>query len=223
MALIVVDAAGQNSIVVAPGANGLLVPQDIEAAKTVIQSANVLLLQLEIPLKTVQRAAQLANEAGVLVILNPAPAQPLPDSVLQLVDVLVPNESEAAVLAGIPVDDKEALTQAAAKLQSLGIETVILTLGSKGALLTRGGIFTQYPPFAVAKVIDTTAAGDAFVGGLAAAIAGGLSLELAVPWGNAAGALAITRAGAQPSLPTRQEVEAFLAQATKEQMEGMNF
>lgn len=222
VALIVVDASGQNSIVVAPGANGWLTPADVEAAADVINSADVMLLQLEIPLETVHRAAQLAHDFGVRVILNPAPAQPLPAALLKLVDVLVPNESEAAVLAGIPVDDEEGLRKAATKLQSLGVATVILTLGSRGALLAQDGKFTHFPPFAVLDVVDTTAAGDAFVGGLAAAIAGGDPVETAIPWGNAAGALAITRAGAQPSLPTRQEVMILLSQAAADQMEGID-
>ncbi len=222
VALIVVDAAGQNIIVVASGANGLLTPADVEMAGAVIQSADVMLLQLEVPLETVQCAAQLAHDAGVRVILNPAPAQPLPASLLQLVNVLVPNESEAAVLSGVSVDDSEGLKLAAAKVQSFGVSTVILTLGARGTLLAQDGKFTHYPPFEVVDVIDTTAAGDAFVGGLATAIAGGEPVEAAVPWGNAAGALAVTRAGAQPSLPTRQEVEALLGQATADQLEGIN-
>ena len=222
VALIVVDASGQNSIVVASGANEWLTPADVEAAADVIESADVMLLQLEVPLETVHRAAQLAHDAGVRVILNPAPAQPLPSLLLQLVDVLVPNESEAAVLAGVPVDDEEGLKTAAKILQSFGVETVILTLGSRGSLLAQDGKFTHFPPFAGADVVDTTAAGDAFVGGLASAIAGGALVETAIPWGNAAGALAITRVGAQPSLPTRQEVKVFLSQATADQMEGIN-
>ena len=222
VALIVVDAAGQNSIVVAPGANGWLTPADVQAASDMIKSADVMLLQLEIPLETVECAAQLAHQAGVCVILNPAPAQLLPASLLQLVDVLVPNESEAAVLAGLPIDDRRGLKRAAAKLQSFGVAIVILTLGSRGTLLAQDGKFTHYPPFDVVDVIDTTAAGDAFVGSLATALAEGSSVENAIPWGNAAGALAITRSGAQPSLPTRQEVEALLSQATPDQMEGTN-
>ncbi len=222
VALIVVDASGQNSIVVAPGANGWLTPSDVEAAVDVIKSADVMLLQLEVPLETVFRAAQLAHESGVRVILNPAPAQPLPAELLQLVDVLVPNESEAAVLTGLAVDDEEGLKPAATMLQSLGVAIVILTLGSRGALLAQDGKFTHFPPFTVADVVDTTAAGDAFVGGLATAIAGGAPVGTAIPWGNAAGALAITRAGAQPSLPTRQKVVALLSQATANQMEGIS-
>ena len=222
VALIVVDSSGQNSIVVASGANGWLTPADVEAAADVIKSADVMLLQLEVPLETVYRAAQLAHDSGVRVILNPAPAQPLPAALLQLVDVLVPNESEAAVLAGLPVDDEEGLKPAATILQALGVATVILTLGSRGALLAQDGKFTHFPPFAVVDVVDTTAAGDAFVGGLATAVAGGDPVKKAIPWGNAAGALTITRAGAQPSLPTKEEVEALLSQAAADQMEGID-
>ena len=222
VALIVVDVSGQNSIVVAPGANGWLTPADVEAAADEIKLADVMLLQLEVPVETVHRAAQLAHESGVRVILNPAPAQPLPAALLQLVDVLVPNESEAAVLAGVAVEDEEGLKRAATILQSLGVATIILTLGSRGALLAQDGKFTHFPPFDVVDVVDTTAAGDAFVGGLATAIAGGAHVGAAIPWGNAAGAVAITRAGAQPSLPTRQETGAVLSQATADQLEGVS-
>ena len=222
VALIVVDATGQNSIVVASGANGRLTPADVEAAAGVIKSADVMLLQLEVPLETVQRAADLAHDSGVKVILNPAPAQPLPASLLRLVDVLIPNESEAAMLSSVAVDDEEGLQLAATKLQAFGVATIILTLGSRGALLAQDGKFRHFPSFDVADVVDTTAAGDAFVGGLATAMAEGLPVQTAIPWGNAAGALAITRAGAQPSLPTRQEVEVLLRQGAVDQMEGID-
>ncbi len=222
VALIIVDASGQNSIVVASGANMRLLPSAVDAAADLITTADVLLLQLEVPLETIQHAAQLAHDAGVQVILNPAPAQIIPDAILELVDVLVPNESEAAVLTGIAVDDQEGLKAAATKLLSLGVSTVILTLGSRGALLAHGGQFTHFPPFAAAAVVDTTAAGDAFAGGLATAVAEGIPVASAIPYGNAAGAMAVTRPGAQPSLPTRQEIEVLLSQATDAQLKGIN-
>lgn len=210
VALIVVDAQGQNSIVVAPGANMRLTPADVETAVSLIQAADALLLQLETPLETVQRAAELAQAAGVTVILNPAPARPLPPELLRLVDILIPNESETATLTGLPVHDEAALRVAADHLRAQGVGTVILTLGARGALLATAGGTRHFPAFAVPQVVDTTAAGDAFVGGLATAVANGLPLETAVLWGCAAGALAVTRAGAQPSLPTRAETAVLL-------------
>jgi ribokinase len=210
VALIVVDDAGQNSIVVASGANMRLSPADVEAAEAAVASADVLLLQLESPLETVARAAQVATEHGVPVILNPAPARQLPDTLLALVDVLIPNESETALLSDMPVHDEAQAEAAAAALLGLGVGTVILTLGERGALLAQAGGATHVPAFPVAPV-DTTAAGDAFVGGFAVALAEERTLLEAARWGNAAGALATTRIGAQPSLPTRQEVERLLS------------
>jgi ribokinase len=210
VALIVVDDAGQNSIVVASGANMRLSPGDVEAAEAAIAGADVLLLQLESPLETVARAAQAAHAYGVPVILNPAPARPLPDALLALVDVLIPNESETALLARMPADDEAQAEAAAAALLKLGAGTVILTLGERGALLAQAGGATHVPAFRVTPV-DTTAAGDAFVGGFAVAMAEGKTHLEAARWGNAAGALATTKMGAQPSLPTRQAVERLLS------------
>ena len=210
VALIVVDAAGQNSIVVASGANMRLTPADVEAAAPAIRAADVLALQLESPLETVQRAAELARAHGVTVILNPAPARPLPPELLALVDVLIPNESETAALTGLPVTSVDELTAAADCLRAQGVGAVILTLGARGALLAAEGVTRRFPAFPVDQVVDTTAAGDAFVGGLATAVAEKQPLDAAIAWGNAAGALAVARAGAQPSLPTRAAVEALL-------------
>ena len=210
VALIEVDDAGQNSIVVVSGANKRLSPADVEAAAAAIGAADVLLLQLESPLETVTRAAQVARAQGVTVILNPAPARPVPAGLLGLVDVLIPNESETALLTGLPVGDQEQAQAAAAALRRMGVATVILTLGERGALLAYEGGAELFPAFDVTPV-DTTAAGDAFVGGLAVALAEGWPLQEAVRWGNAAGALATTVLGAQPSLPTRQALEDMLA------------
>ena len=210
VALIEVDDAGQNSIVVVSGANMRLAPADVEAAAAAIGVADVLLLQLESPLETVTRAAQVAHAQGVTVILNPAPARPVPAGLLGLVDVLIPNESETALLTGLPVGDQEQAQAAAAALRRMGVPTVILTLGERGALLAYEGGAELFPAFDVTPV-DTTAAGDAFVGGLAVALAEGRPLQEAVRWGNAAGALATTRLGAQPSLPTRLALDDMLA------------
>jgi ribokinase len=209
VALIVVDDAGQNSIVVASGANARLSPGDVEAAEAAIRRADVLLLQLESPLETVTWAAEMAQARGLPVVLNPAPARPLPDSLLAMVNVLVPNESETALLAERPVTDRAQAEAAAHALLELGVGAVILTLGERGALLAEPDGVTHVPAFEVTPV-DTTAAGDAFVGGLAVALAEGRALAEAVRWGSAAGALATTKEGAQPSLPTRDAVEALL-------------
>lgn len=209
-ATIIVDQLGQNCIVVAPGANARLTVEDVDAAEADIAAARVLLLQLESPLIAVSHAARLARLHGVHVLLNPAPAQPLPPELLASVDILTPNESETASLTGLPVATRADLESAARALQRMGPPVIILTLGERGALLARGDQTDHFPAFAVTPV-DTTAAGDAFVGALAVALAEGRPLPEAVRWGNAAGALATTRPGAQPSLPTRADVEALLA------------
>ena len=210
VALIEVDDAGQNSIVVVSGANARLSPADAEAAAAAIAAAQVLLLQLESPLETVLRAAQLARASGVTVILNPAPARALPAELLRTVDVLIPNESETALLTGLPAASLEEAKAAAQALLADGVPTVVLTLGERGALLAQPQGLAHFPAFPVTPV-DTTAAGDAFVGGFAVALAEGKPLELAVRWGNAAGALAATQLGAQPSLLDRPAVLALLA------------
>ena len=210
VALIVVDDAGQNTIVVASGANMRLSPGNVDAAEGAIASADVLLLQLESPLDTVIRAAEVARRHDVRVILNPAPARPLPDRLLAMVDVLIPNESETALLTGMSVESLEQAESAALALLQLGVGAAVLTLGERGAILTQRGVTQVVPAFQV-QPVDTTAAGDAFVGGLAVALAEGLALADAVRWGNAAGALAATKHGAQPSLPTRQALERLLA------------
>lgn len=209
VALIVVDDNGENSIVVASGANMHLTPADVESAEEAIAAADVLLLQLEVPLETVTRAAELARAHQVTVVLNPAPARALPTELLSLVDFLIPNETETALLSGMPVASQEEIEAAAKSLRDLGVGNVILTLGERGALLTGSLQSEVYPSFKV-NPVDTTAAGDAFLGGFAVALGEGKSLSDAIRFGNAAGALATTRLGAQPSLPTRAEVEKLI-------------
>jgi ribokinase len=225
VALILVDKAGQNSIIVASGANAKVTPEDVDRAAEVIATADVLLLQLEIPLESVHRAAQIAHEQGVKVILNPAPARPLPADLLSLIDFLIPNESEASALVsalnGSPATAPEEMLTFADRLRSFGVDTVILTAGEQGAFLAGAGGTRRFPAFSLEQVVDTTAAGDAFVAALATAIAEGKSLSEAVLWGNAAGMLAATRAGAQPSLPYRADIDALLVQATAEQRHGV--
>lgn len=206
VAIIVVDQRGQNSIVVCSGANARLSPQDIRAAEPAIAGADALLLQLESPLETVRCAAEIARCHGVRVILNPAPARPLPEALLRTVDVLVPNESEAALLTGLPVEDIPQVEAAATRLHEMGAEAVVVTLGERGVLYLYKGEGRLVPAFKVTPV-DTTAAGDAFMGVFAVALAEGKPFAEAVRWGNAAGALATTKMGAQPSLPERGAVE----------------
>lgn len=210
VALILVDERGENSIAVASGANAAMTPDDVDRAADRIRSARALLLQLETPLPTVCRAAAIAAEAGVSVILDPAPApeEPLPAELLRCVDFLTPNESEAQRLTGMEVRDEATARAAAERLLRLGPKHVIVTLGGKGSLLAGPEGIEHIPAYAI-EARDTTAAGDAFNGGLGVALAEGQSVAEAVRWASCAGALAATRMGAQPSLPTRQELEAF--------------
>lgn len=206
-AIIVVDENGQNSIVLSPGANARVTPADVDAFP--LRQVEALLLQFEIPLETVLHAARLGRQNGLRVILNPAPARRFPASLLADVDILVPNESELALLTGQAVTDIRSAEAAAKTLLAQGAKTIIVTLGKDGALLATEKQTSHFPAFPV-QVVDTTAAGDAFIGGLAAALLKGASLEEAVRYGNACGALAAAKFGAQPSLPTQAEVEQFL-------------
>ncbi len=209
VALIFVAEDGENSIGVASGANARLSPADVRRAKDVIAAADVVVMQLETPLDTVQAAADCADANGALVILNPAPAQPLPDELLNKVSILTPNESEAELLTGITVDSDASCDRAADELLRKGVETVIITLGSRGAYVASATVRQRVPGFDV-KLVDTTAAGDTFNGALAVAWAEGMPMIDAVRFANAAGALAVTRMGAQPSAPHRAEIEDLL-------------
>ena len=209
VALIFVAKDGENSIAVAGGANGKLSPADVKRAAKVIRSAAVLVAQLETPLATVQAAADIAAKAGVRFILNPAPARPLPDALLKRVSILTPNETEAELLTGIKVTNEATAAKAAAKLRSRGVQTVILTLGSRGAFIADDKGNQLVPGFKV-KAVDTTAAGDIFNGALAVALAEGKALPDAVRFANAAAAISVTCLGAQPSAPSRTEIESFL-------------
>lgn len=207
VAFITVDNEGQNTIVVASGANSLLTPQDISQAQQAFDGAAVLLLQLEVPLETVEKAISLARQRGIPVVLNPAPAQLLESDLLEQVDYLIPNQSELTELAG------QDSTQAALRVvQTHGVKRLVVTLGADGALVVDGEWQERLPTYPV-HVVDTTAAGDAFVGAFAVALSEGYGLRQATIWGNAAGALAVTRAGAMPSLPSRAEFDSFLASA----------
>lgn len=211
VALITVDAGGRNQIAVASGANFQLLPDLARIHASLMTWAKVLLLQLEIPIQTVQWALATAREHGVLSILNPAPAQPLSDTLLSLVDCLTPNAIEAHTLTGVPVDGPEAAAQAAQRLLAQGVRRVIVTLGSQGVLCCDGKSALHFPAFPV-EAVDTTGAGDAFNSALAVGLAAGGNWEEALPLANAAAALTCTRRGAQSSFPRRADVEAFMRQ-----------
>jgi ribokinase len=210
VALIFVGQNGENSIAVASGANARLTPADLQQARSAFGKADVVVLQLETPLKTVEAAAKLAADAGARVILNPAPARPLPNGLLRRLFLLTPNESEAELLTGIAVNDEGAAAKAADALLRRGVENVILTLGARGAFIAgrQGrGMVKGYK----VKAVDTTAAGDVFNGTLAVALAEGKSLLDAAQFASAAAAISVTRLGAQTSAPTRKEIDRMLA------------
>lgn len=212
VALISVDANGQNSIIVVPGANAELHPEDLEHSLPKLESAGIILAQLETPMDTVEYLSQIAQRAGVPLMLDPAPARPLPDSIPRRVTYLTPNETETAALCGL---GEQELTpamapEAAEALLRMGAENVVLKLGSRGAFLaSRSGIREMVPAIDV-RAVDSTAAGDAFNGGMASALMQGLGLEDAVRFGVAVAAVSVTRAGAQPSMPNAAEVAELL-------------
>ncbi|NJN57018.1 MAG: ribokinase [Leptolyngbyaceae cyanobacterium SL_5_9] len=210
VAVIAVDDAGENHIIIIPGANGQVDQTDVERLKPVLSAAKALLLQLEIPLNAVITAAQAAKAAGVTVILDPAPAQDnLPTDLYPLIDVITPNQVEASQLVGFSVEGAETAAKAASVLRQRGVQMAIIKLGKQGALCQTASETFLVPAFPV-EVVDTVAAGDAFNGGLAAALAQDFPIQKAVTWGAAVAALSVTKAGAQTSLPNLQELEQFL-------------
>ncbi|MBV4522943.1 ribokinase [Pseudomonas sp. SWRI74] len=209
VALIVVDDNSQNAIVIVAGANGALTPSLIGCFDAVLQAADVIICQLEVPDATVGHALKRARELGKVVILNPAPAsRPLPADWYANIDYLIPNENEASALSGLPVDSQQSAQAAATRLIEMGAGKVIITLGAEGSLFADGKGYAHFSAPTV-KAVDTTAAGDTFVGGFAAALAAGKSEAEAIRFGQIAAALSVTRAGAQPSIPTLSEVQAF--------------
>ncbi|WLD11952.1 ribokinase [Planctellipticum variicoloris] len=205
VALICVSAAGENSIAVAPGANAKLSAADVRRAKAVVGPGDVVLVQLETSPVAVTAAAQLAATSGARLILNPAPAGPLPAEILPRVSIITPNETEAELLTGRRVRDPRTANLAARVLHELGVETVILTLGARGAWVSEPAGTFLAPPFPV-QAVDTTAAGDVFNGALAARLVEGQPLAAAVHFASAAAAISVTRMGAQPSAPRRAEI-----------------
>ena len=209
VALIFVGQNGENSIAVASGANANLTPADLKKAKRAFGQSSVVVLQLETPLKTVEAAVKLAAIAGARVILNPAPARPLPDNLLRRVYLLTPNESEAELLTGLAVSSEKAAAKAADALLARGVQNVIITLGARGAFVAGGQTRSLVPGYKV-KPVDTTAAGDVFNGALAVALAEGKSLLDAARFASAAAAISVTRLGAQTSAPMRAEIDRLL-------------
>ena len=210
VAMIWVSADGENCIGISAGANAELTPVCLQPHMSLISEADVLLMQLESPLNTVETAAQAARIAGTKVILNPAPAQTLPESLLRLVDMITPNETEAQALTGVVVESEDDAQRAADILHAYGISTVLITLGARGVWLSEQGKGELIPGFRV-QALDTTAAGDTFNGALVTAQLEGKPLREAIRFAHAAAAISVTRAGAQPSIPFRAEVDAFLA------------
>ncbi|MHC1785737.1 MAG: ribokinase [Christensenellales bacterium] len=210
-AVIEVDtSSGDNRIVFIPGANRLVDPAQVARHWDRLMACDIFLMQLEIPMETVTYAARLLHKAGKTLILDPAPAAPLPDELLACTDILTPNEVELSLLTGLPTSTETQIAQAAQALLALGAGTVVVKAGKQGAFLAQAGRFTHFPGFPV-KAVDTTAAGDSFNAGLAAALSRGMSIPEALPYANAAGALSTLGAGAQGAMPTWDSVEAFLA------------
>ncbi|MGK7395013.1 MAG: ribokinase [Candidatus Cyclobacteriaceae bacterium M3_2C_046] len=210
VALITIDDQGENSIAVAPGANGALSKKVIEQSMAAIESADLILLQLEIPFKSVTYAIDQAYQRGKKILLNPAPAQKLDDALLKKLDTLVVNETEAELLSDLPVSDQSQIQKVADILRKKGPRNVIITLGAKGAYVLTDQDDRLIPGFKVKAAVDTTGAGDVFCGTLSVALAEGQSMVDAVKFAAAAAAISVTRLGAQPSAPQRKEIIDFL-------------
>lgn len=211
VALITVDKNAENCIVVASGANKTLGIEDVNKGKDVIEEAEILLMQLEVPYETIEHAASIAKKAGVKVILNPAPAYALPDSLYPDLYMIIPNMTEAEILSGIPVTDWESAKKAADVIAAKGVDIVIITLGSLGALVKNGDEYLEVALEVKVKAVDTTAAGDTFCGALTVALAEGADLHTAVRFANRAAGLSVTNFGAQMSIPYRKDIEIVLS------------
>ena len=206
VALISVDASGENCIVVASGANGDFSSEDVRYLSEKIANAGILLLQLEIPVEVVAEIARIAYNSGVYVVLNPAPAVELPESVFRHVSLIVPNQTEAAFYTGIDVKDEKSALAAAEKFKQMGVPDVIITMGSSGSMLYGNGVM-EFVKAERVMAVDTTAAGDTYCGALCVALSEGKSLVEAAEFATSAAALAVQRPGAQESIPFRDEIE----------------
>lgn len=205
VALISVDTHAENCIVVASGANGDITVDDIEANRKEIEEAGILLLQLEIPVEAVVRAAKIGHEAGVYVILNPAPACDLPEELYQYLSLIIPNQTEIALMTGIEARDEEGAAKAVEALKAKGVQDVIVTMGSKGSMVYHQGQATFVPSRKV-NAVDTTAAGDTYCGGLCVALSEGNDIIKAAEFATAASALTVQKRGAQDSIPYRKDI-----------------
>ena len=209
IAHITIDESGENKIVIVPGANSRCDESEVEQVNLRLRSADALLLQLELPLELSMKVANEAKGLGKTVVFDPAPVQVLPLEAYANIDYLIPNETEASVLAGFPVENPTTACEAAVLLRSKGVQTVIIKMGAQGVSFATNGDQGHLPAFSV-KVVDTVAAGDAFNGAFSVAIAEGRSLRDAITWGMAAGALAVTNRGAHTSMPSREDVERLI-------------
>jgi ribokinase len=205
-ALILVDNTGENCISVASGANGDLSPEDIDSVADVIRSAGFLILQLEIPVESVLRAAKIAHEAGVYVVLNPAPACELPEELFKYISLMTPNSTETAFMSRREIIDQESLAEAVKVLRGYGVNDFVVTLGSKGSLVFENGHSVHVPSLKV-EAVDATAAGDTFCAAVCVGLSEGMSLVDAARFATKAAAITVQRIGAQDSIPTRSEVE----------------
>ncbi|MFB3240131.1 ribokinase [Aeromonas salmonicida] len=213
IAIIYVSDEGENSIGISAEANGALSPAMVKRHEAMIADAHTLLLQLEVPLESVFEAAKLARSHGTRVVLNPAPARPLPADLLALVDLITPNQTEAELLTGVKVSDEASAAQAATRFHQMGISDVMITLGSQGVYCSNARQQQLIPGFRV-EAVDTTAAGDTFNGALLAAELAGADFNAAVRFAHGAAALSVTKFGAQSSIPSKVEVDAFLLAQT---------
>lgn len=205
------DQNGENAIIVYPGAAGAIDVDDVEAARDTIEASRVFVTQLEQPAEAARRALEIAHAAGVITVFNPAPAEPFPDAIYALTDYIVPNETEAAAIVGFPLSSFDDAGRAGDALLAKGVKAALITLGERGVLYHTREQSVLVPAMTPGPVIDTTGAGDAFVGGFSAALARGLAPVDAVRFGCATAGIAVTRRGTAPAMPTLAEIEAFLA------------
>ena len=208
--IFVSDETGENAIIVVPGAAGGLSPKDVDAARAAIENAKVFVTQLEQPVDAARRGLQIARASGAITVFNPAPAAPVPDDIYALCDYVIPNETEAAALTGLPVDTEEQARKAGDALLAKGARNALITLGARGALLHNAQSSVLVPSFNAGKVVETAGAGDAFVGAFATALAEGLEPTAAARFGCAAAGISVTRPGTAPAMPSRKEIEALL-------------
>jgi ribokinase len=204
------ETRGDNAIIVVPGAAMDISPADLDAAADAIRASRVFVTQLEQPVEAARRGLEIARSAGAVTVFNPAPARKIDDALYTLCDYVVPNESEAEALTGIPVGDLEAARRAGDALLARGAGTALITLGERGALFHARDHSVPIPAFSAGKVVETTGAGDAFVGGFAAALARGVEPLEAARFGSAAAAISVTRPGTAPAMPQRAEIEKLL-------------